>query len=318
MGFALVLAALPASEDGTGAANAIRRISGGGAGAAGASASGAIPQQTLGGGVKVDGSASPGPSGSGGTGASPGTGSSASPGASGIPAPTPTPAGITAQSIIIFPNAPEAWVPPAQGQPLPDYPRSIQLIATVFMSDGSTSSAVTWVSHNKAIAPSVSAFSPTTAEPNTLVRITGMGFSPSNQVTIGGAPATVLLATPTEIVAQVPASAITGKITVKTGRGTVTTSANITVKAPTADSLAITGFNPAAGRPDTVVTLSGAFFVGATPSVTFAAPANQAPIYAEVTAFATDSISVIVPRGAENGRISVITPTVRSAPSRSR
>jgi hypothetical protein len=160
-----------------------------------------------------------------------------------------------------------------------------------------------------AIAPSVSAFSPTTAAPNSLVRITGTGFSPSNQVTIGGAPATVLLTTPTEIVAQVPASAITGNITVKTGRGTVTTSANIKVEAPTADTLAISGFSPVAGRPDTVVTLTGAFFVGATPSVTFAAPAGQPAVYAEVTAFATDSLSVIVPRGADDGRISIITPT---------
>jgi hypothetical protein len=156
VGLALVLAALPACEDGSGAANAIRRISGGGSAGAGASASGAIPQPNIGGGIKVDGSASPNPNGSGRTGASPGTGSSASPGASGnpgpTPTPTPTPAGITAQSIIIFPNAPEAWVPPAQGQPLAAYPRSIRLIATVFMSDGSTSSAVAWVSHNKAIA----------------------------------------------------------------------------------------------------------------------------------------------------------------------
>lgn len=180
----------------------------------------------------------------------------------------------------------------------------IQQLATDLLSYlGSDTDPVASV---PAIAPSIASFTPTTASPNSLVRILGSGFSPTvsgNTVSFNGANAQVLLATPTNLVVVVPNGASTGPLRVQTGRGLATGSA-FTVST-SATGLAISGFAPTYGRADTVVTLTGAFGSGtATPSVTFLGVGSSA-LKAQVSAWSATNMTVAVPLGALPGPISV-------------
>ena len=161
------------------------------------------------------------------------------------------------------------------------------------------------------VLPTIALFQPTSAGANSLVRITGTGFSPTlsgNIVTFAtGQNANVILATPNSMVVTVPAGAQTGTVTVKTPRGSVTSAATFTVTAAAAgtQTLAITSFTPANGRPGTRVTLNGQFgtmqgnvyFTGTAP--------NPTQIDGYVASWTANSIQVDVPTGAQYGRITV-------------
>lgn len=154
-----------------------------------------------------------------------------------------------------------------------------------------------------AIKPTITGLNPNSGPEGSLVGIGGLGFSPvpgGNTVTFSGATAQVVLATPTQIVAIVPAGAASGQVRVQTTRG-LATSGSFTVVAA-AGTLSIAGFSPAGGRADTVVSLSGEFNTAATPSVTFAGPAG-ADIPAAVTAWSSSSMTVVAPVGVVPGAI---------------
>lgn len=139
------------------------------------------------------------------------------------------------------------------------------------------------------------------------VTINGTGFSTnpgSNLVSFNGTPATVVSATPTQLVVIVPGGATSGPITVQVGTNTVTANGTFTVSA-SAPGPAITALVPATGTAGTAVTLLGTNFA-ATPaddSVQF----NQSQ--AVVTAATTTSITALVPTGTGSGKVQVTTPT---------
>ncbi|HEX8834846.1 MAG TPA: S8 family serine peptidase, partial [Abditibacteriaceae bacterium] len=148
---------------------------------------------------------------------------------------------------------------------------------------------------NFQVAPTIASFTPTSGAPGTAVTITGTGFTGVTAVTFGGVDAQFRVNSLTQIVATLPAAALTGKIRVTTaaGAGQSTTDFQVPPR--------ITGFSPASGPIGGRVTISGANFIGAT-SVTFNGVAATAP-----TITAT-SISVVIPPGATTGRIAVTTP----------
>lgn len=83
--------------------------------------------------------------------------------------------------------------------------------------------------------PTITTFSPSSGAVGTSVTITGTNFSStlgSNTVKFNGITATLSSGTTTQLVAVVPASATTGKISVTTSAGTVNSSADFTITTP--------------------------------------------------------------------------------------
>jgi len=79
------------------------------------------------------------------------------------------------------------------------------------------------------ITPSLSSFSPTSGAVGTSVTINGASLSQTTAVKFGSVAATFVVNSNTKLTATVPAGAATGKITVTTQGGTVSTTANFTV-----------------------------------------------------------------------------------------
>jgi trimeric autotransporter adhesin len=89
-----------------------------------------------------------------------------------------------------------------------------------------TTSATTLTSTAFLVTPKVRSFSPTSGPVGTPVVITGNSFTGATRVTFGGVKATnVEINSDTEITANVPTGAKTGKISVTTAGGTGTSSA---------------------------------------------------------------------------------------------
>ena len=102
----------------------------------------------------------------------------------------------------------------------------------------------------------LTAFSPTGGGPGTQVTLQGTGFSTTasaNVVKFNGTTASVLAATVTQLIVQVPGGATSGLISLTVGSQTVSSSQPFTIlPLPT-----ISSFTPASGVIGTVVTLSG-------------------------------------------------------------
>jgi hypothetical protein len=112
--------------------------------------------------------------------------------------------------------------------------------------------------------PTVTSFSPTSGPVGTNVAITGTNFTGATSVTFNGTAATSFTVnSSTQIHANVPSGATTGKIAVTTGNGTGTSSTNFTVTT-VSPKPTITGFSPTQGFPGTKVTITGTNFTGAT------------------------------------------------------
>lgn len=107
-------------------------------------------------------------------------------------------------------------------------------------------------------------FTPDGGPVGATVTIFGTGFSATaaaNTVRFNGVAATVLSATATQLVANVPAGATTGPISVTSPAGTATSSANFTVTAATdPQAPTISGFTPTIAASGTTVTISGTNF----------------------------------------------------------
>jgi hypothetical protein len=149
------------------------------------------------------------------------------------------------------------------------------------------------------VAPSVlDAFVPTKGLTGIEVTITGIGFTGATSVAFGGVPAvTFTVDSDTQIRAVVPAGAVTGKITITTNMGIVTSLANYQVTAlPT-----VTSFNPTWGQPGTEVTITGNGFTGAT-------SVRIGDLLASSFTIDSDTqIRAVVPVDAVNGKVAVIT-----------
>lgn len=164
---------------------------------------------------------------------------------------------------------------------------------TVTATVGSATGTATLEVAGPSVAPTISGFTPGAGPVGTLVTVTGTGFRNVTAVRFGGVDAaTYSVASQTELTAEVPFGASTGKISVVNDAGTALSSTTFKVK-PT-----ITDFTPKSGVPGDTVVLTGSAFIGAT-SLRF----GSVP-----TTFVVDSytqITTTVPDGAVTGKISV-------------
>jgi YD repeat-containing protein len=165
---------------------------------------------------------------------------------------------------------------------------------------------LTAISRQSSTQVSVIDFNPAGGPVGTTVTIFGTGFSATvseNTVTFNGAVAPVTYASPTELVATVPAGATTGPIAVTAPAGSAASSAAFTVAA-TNGAPTITGFTPTVGTPGTAVSIAGSNFEP-TPThnrLRF----NMVP--APIMSSTGTNISVPVPGGGTSGRLSLATP----------
>ena len=157
----------------------------------------------------------------------------------------------------------------------------------------------------------VSEFTPNKGPIGTTLTINGTGFSATSSLdhvlfgcgtscTVEG---TITLATATQLVTTVPATAVTGTFTVTSPNGSAGSGGSFTVTV--SDAPTITGFTPSSSLAGTSVTISGTNFdpLVANNRVRFNA---SSPTY--VTAVTSTSITTSVPTATASGPISVATP----------
>ncbi len=158
----------------------------------------------------------------------------------------------------------------------------------------------------------ITSFSPSIGSSGTPITITGTGFSSvaaNNVVKFNGTAATVSGSTPTTIVAQVPAGATAGKITVTTAGETATSTSDFD------GVLAITSFSPTSAAAGASLTIIGTGFSTDKTKQTVKFTAGTGTVDAVITSSSSTSISVTVPATAVTGKVSVAreTSTVSSA-----
>ncbi len=146
------------------------------------------------------------------------------------------------------------------------------------------------------VLPQITAFAPTSGGAGASVVITGTSFTGATGVKIGTIVATtVTVNSDTQITLTVPATAVSGMLSVTTPGGTATSATTFTVVKP----LTLTSFTPTSGAVGTVVTLTGTNLSGVT-GVAFNGVSAGAPTIVSAT-----SIKATVPLGATTGPISV-------------
>ena len=147
-------------------------------------------------------------------------------------------------------------------------------------------------------APTLGDFTPISGAIGASVTLNGSNLSDTSEVEFGANAATT---TPTsksdtQIKATVPASAITGQITVVTPGGKATTTDSFSLEETQAPT--VSSFLPAEGPPNTLVTLKGTA-LGGTTEVLFGG------VSATYFILSATSVSAIVPSNAISGVISV-------------
>jgi hypothetical protein len=154
-------------------------------------------------------------------------------------------------------------------------------------------------------APSISDFNPKAASPGSLVTILGTKLSGTDDLIFpGGQRVLFNVTSDTNVVATVPSTTATGKISLRTTYGLATTSLDFAI----IPGPAITSFTPTSGyggasmaNPGTRVTITGQRFTGAT-EVRFAGVSGVNKSVESDT-----QISVTVPGGAATGKVTVST-----------
>jgi hypothetical protein len=150
-------------------------------------------------------------------------------------------------------------------------------------------------------APVINTFSPTQASAGTTIHIIGSGFTGVAAVNIGGVPIqSFTVNSATDISAVVPANAISGKISVTTGGGTVASAGTFTfvvIPPPV-----ISSFTPTQAIGTTQIIITGSGFTGAT-SVTFGGvQATRFSVYSDT------QIAAVVSTTGASGDVVVSTP----------
>jgi YD repeat-containing protein len=165
---------------------------------------------------------------------------------------------------------------------------------------------LTSISRQSSALVSVIDFNPAAGPVGTVVTISGTGFSATaseNTVTFNGTAAVVTSASPTQLVATVPAGATTGPIGVAAPAGSASSSEPFTVTT-TSGAPTITSFTPTIGTPGTAVSITGTNFEPIPTHNRLRFNIRPAPI----TSSTGTNISVPVPGGATSGRLSLATP----------
>ena len=148
------------------------------------------------------------------------------------------------------------------------------------------------------LSPVVDSFSPSFGATNTDVTITGLNVTNSGVVVVFSNKVAATRTGPAlnQIIATVPAGAVTGPITVSNQFGSYVTTSNFVVvgSAPVID-----GFSPFAGPVGTSVTISGLNFVNPATVKFGATTASSA------SAVSASQIQAVVPAGATTGPITV-------------
>ena len=151
------------------------------------------------------------------------------------------------------------------------------------------------------VAPRIVSVSPAQATPGTMVTLAGATFGGATSVKFGAvavAPLSFTVVSNNSITATVPATAISGRVTVTTPAGTATSPADfIVIRAPT-----ISSFTPAAGPIGTSVTVNGTNLASVT-SVSF-----NDTMASSVTILSATSLRAVVPASATSGKITVVDP----------
>ncbi|MBL7990637.1 MAG: IPT/TIG domain-containing protein, partial [Candidatus Kapabacteria bacterium] len=144
--------------------------------------------------------------------------------------------------------------------------------------------------------PSITSFSPTVAGPGVAVTINGVNLGGTNSVLFGGIPATsIVVNSPTSVTAVVNNGA-SGNISLTTPSGATFASGFTYVPAPV-----VASFSPLNAGAGSVITITGANFIGAT-SVTL----GGIPAASFVVSSSTE-IKAVVPVGGASGSITVST-----------
>ena len=159
---------------------------------------------------------------------------------------------------------------------------------------GQTGYGVFWSLAN-AISPFCSVVGFPSGQSGTTVQILGQGFNSASSVKFGSGSASFTIVSDNFITATVPAAGTTGRVTVTTSGGTLT-SPQVYKVIPVLSS-----FNPTSGPVGTQVTISGTGFIGAT-SVTFGG------VKATFTVNSATTITATVPSGAVSGKIKITAP----------
>lgn len=166
-------------------------------------------------------------------------------------------------------------------------------------------SGCVWNMLTKADKPVIDSFGPAGGPVGTSVTINGSNLLTAKSVKFNGKPASFQIQSDGEITATVPVGANSGKISVTTGAGTITSADSFSV-------LQIKAFGPPKGGSSSLVTITGSGFTGAT-EVDF----NGTPTDTPPTVVSDTTITVNPPAGGTSGPISVVTPlgTAMSAKS---
>jgi len=164
---------------------------------------------------------------------------------------------------------------------------------------------ITSITRNTGTAVAISDVEPIYGQAGNSISIDGTGFSTtpsSNSVKFNGVSATVVSATPSQLVVTVPAGATTGPISVIVGSSSATTPYSFTITSSLAPPT-ITSFSPTIAAVAAPVTISGTNFdtVTTNDSVYFDG------IGAPVTAATPTSLTALVPAYAASGPISIST-----------
>jgi len=151
-------------------------------------------------------------------------------------------------------------------------------------------------------APLITSFSPGSGIVGATITINGSSFD-AGSVTVKfgtGIATAVTVVSPTQIAANVPADATTGKITVQTAAGSALSTSTFTVIGiPT-----ITTFTPLTGSAGVEVTITGTNFINVS-SVKIGAVSILTGNYTVVSA---TQVKATIPGGATTGKISIATP----------
>jgi uncharacterized repeat protein (TIGR03803 family) len=159
---------------------------------------------------------------------------------------------------------------------------------------GSTGNGV-FFSFSMGISPFVSLIGFPAGAAGTTVEILGQGFTGTSKVMFGTGSASFAVVSDTYMTAVVPATGVSGALTVTTPTGTLVSKQSYKVLP------VITSFSPASGPIGTNVVITGSGFTGAT-KVSFggvAATTYQVKSATQITA--------TVPAGAKTGKIAVVT-----------